>query len=404
MKGGGDSMNKWDKYIDSIYNISDGSFVSKIAFVVWIIFIYIGTVVLQYIEKPLFIQSIVFTIAILIYILFYWYSRLLTDRRKWIYLLAQGSLLFISSFLVPHGSPIIMAGLLPLLVSQSITIFENSLKVFIVFIGAYSLYCIAIWLNYGLQELPVFILIFFFNVTIVNFYSVIYNRQVNARLRMKYYLQELETAHRKVEELTLSNERQRMARDLHDTLAQGLAGLIMQLEAVDAHQQRGNTNRSHEIIQQSMIRARETLKNARTAIDDLRSDSIEDTDFYREVLKKIKDFKETALIEVNDDIEPIKQLSVLTMEHTLYIISECLANVAKHAQAQWVKMTIKQANNYLIIEIIDNGIGFKTNSIGKQAGKYGLLGLNERVRLIGGKIVIASNPGKGTKVSVTVPI
>jgi two-component system, NarL family, sensor histidine kinase YdfH len=404
MMKGGDSMNKWNKYIDSIYNLSDGSFVSKIAVVVWIGFIYLGTVVLQYIEKPLFIQSIIFTIAILIYILFYWYSRLLTDRRKWVYLLAQGSLLFISSFLVPHGSPIIMAGLLPLLVSQSIAIFENSLKVIIVFIGAYVFYCVAIWLNYGLKELPVFILLFFFNVTIVNFYSVIYNRQVNARLRMKYYLQELETAHRKVEELTLSNERQRMARDLHDTLAQGLAGLIMQLEAVDAHLHRGNTNRSHEIIQQSMIRARETLKNARTAIDDLRTDSIGETDFYREVLKKIKDFKDTALIEVNDDIEPIKQLSVLMMEHSLYIISECLANVAKHAQAQWVKVTIKKANNSLIIEIIDNGIGFKTNSIGKQAGKYGLLGLNERVRLIGGKIVIDSHPGKGTKVSVTVPI
>jgi two-component system, NarL family, sensor histidine kinase YdfH len=404
MKKGGDSMNKWNKNMDSIYNISDGLLVSKIAVVVWIFLIYIGTVVLQYIEKPLFIQSIVFTIAILIYILFYWYSRLLTDRRKWVYLLAQGSLLFISSFLVPHGSPIIMAGLLPLLVSQSIAIFENSLKVIIVFIGAYALYCVAIWLNYGLKELPVFILLFFFNVTIVNFYTVIYNRQVNARLRMKYYLQELETAHRKVEDLTLSNERQRMARDLHDTLAQGLAGLIMQLEAVDAHLQRGNTNRSHEIIQQSMIRARETLKNARTAIDDLRSDSIEDTDFYREVLKMITDFKETALIEVNDHIEPIKQLSALTMEHSLYIISECLANVAKHSQAKMVNITIKKVNKYLVIELIDNGIGFKINSIGKHSGKYGLLGLKERVRLVGGRIEMNSNPGKGTKISITVPI
>ncbi|MFS0778461.1 sensor histidine kinase [Neobacillus sp. 3P2-tot-E-2] len=397
-------MNKWNKNMDSIYNISDGLLVSKIAVVVWIFLIYIGTVVLQYLEKPLFIQSIVFTIAILIYILFYWYSRLLTDKRKWVYLLAQGSLLFISSFLVPHGSPIIMAGLLPLLVSQSIAIFENSLKVIIVFIGAYALYCIAIWLNYGLKELPVFILLFFFNVTIVNFYTVIYNRQVNARLRMKYYLQELETAHRKVEDLTLSNERQRMARDLHDTLAQGLAGLIMQLEAVDAHLHRGNTNRSHEIIQQSMIRARETLKNARTAIDDLRSDSIEETDFYREVLKMITDFKETALIEVNDHIEPIKQLSALTMEHSLYIISECLANVAKHSQAQMVNITIKKVNKYLVIELIDNGIGFKINSIGKHSGKYGLLGLKERVRLIGGRIEMNSNPGKGTKISITVPI
>lgn len=403
MKKGGGLMNKWNKNIDSIYNISDGLLVSKIAVMVWICIIYLGTMVLQYIEKPVFIQSIVFTFAIFIYILFYWFSTLLTDRRKWVYLLTQGSILFISSFLVPHGSPIIMAGLLPLLVSQSITIFENSLKIFIVFIGAYAFYCVAIWLNYGLQELPVFILLFFFNVTIVNFYSVIYNRQVNARLRMKYYLEELETAHRKVEDLTLANERQRMARDLHDTLAQGLAGLIMQLEAADAHLQNGNTNRSHSIIQQSMIRARETLRNARTAIDDLRSESKEETDFYREVLKKINGFKETTPIEVNFYIEPIRQLSVLTMEHSLYIISECLANVAKHSQAQMVNITIKKVSNYLIIEIIDNGIGFKINSIGKHSRKYGLLGLKERGRLIGGRIEMNSNPGKGTKISVTVP-
>lgn len=72
---------------------------------------------------------------------------------------------------------------------------------------------------------------------------------------MEYYVRELEAAQLKVEELTLANERHRIARDLHDTLAQGLAGLIMQLEAVDAHLQNENYTRSKEIIKQSMIRA-----------------------------------------------------------------------------------------------------------------------------------------------------
>ncbi|MFC4323717.1 sensor histidine kinase [Litchfieldia salsa] len=390
--------------IDSIKNVSVELLVSKIGVIVWIFFIYLGTMVLQYIEQPVFIQSVVFTIAILIYILCYWFSNLLTDRRKWVYLFSQGSLLFISSFLVPHGSPVIMAGLLPLLVSQSITIFENSIKVFIVFIGAYTIYCVAIWLNYGLQELPILVLIFFFNITIVNFYSVLYNRQVKARLRMEYYLEDLETAHHKVENLTLAIERQRMARDLHDTLAQGLAGLIMQLEAVDAHLQNGNINRSEEIIQQSMIRARETLKNARKAIDDLRTKSVEETDFNHEILNRIKEFKETAAIEVNYEIETIQQLSSLTMEHSLFIVSECLANIVKHSQAKMVKITVKNVNDFLKIEIIDNGIGFNPRSIGKHSGRYGLLGLRERVRLIGGKLEINSCPGKGAKVSINVPV
>lgn len=102
----------------------------------------------------------------------------------------------------------------------------------------YGLFCVAIGINYGLDDLPLLIPVLFIILSIIIFYTVLYNRQVNERQRMGYFLRELEQAHQKVEELTLSNERQRMARDLHDTLAQGLAGLIMQLEAVDAYLQR----------------------------------------------------------------------------------------------------------------------------------------------------------------------
>lgn len=384
--------------------LSDGLILSRIANIFWILVAYIGTMLLQNIQKALFFQSIVFTFIIAIYILLYCFSHSFTHKRSWVYFIVQGSLIFISSFLVPKGSPVILLCLLPVLVAQSITIFQKSIKILIIFIAAYFLYGIVIWLNYGLQELPIFIIVFFINLTVVNFYSVIFNRQVQASLRMEYYLQELETAHQKVEKLTLANERQRMARDLHDTLAQGLAGLIMQLEAVDAHLKKGNTNRSQEIIHQSMIRARETMRNARTAIDDLRTKSIEKTDFNCEVHRKIKEFTEATSIKVDYDLDPIAMLSNLIMEHSLYMISECLTNIAKHAQAQRVKIMIKKMNKYLIIKIEDDGVGFKTQTIGKYSGNYGLLGLNERVRLIGGKLEIHSFPCSGTKISITVPI
>ncbi|MFB3168591.1 sensor histidine kinase [Neobacillus sp. 179-C4.2 HS] len=384
--------------------LSDGLILSRIANIFWILVAYVGTMLLQNIQKALFFQSIVFTLIIAIYILLYYFSHSLSHNRSWVYFIIQGSFIFISSFLVPKGSPVILLCLLPVLVAQGMLIFQKSFKILIIFIAAYFLYGIVIWLNYGLQELPIFILVFFINLTIVNFYSVIFNRQVQASLRMEYYLQELETAHQKVEKLTLANERQRMARDLHDTLAQGLAGLIMQLEAVDAHLKNGNTNRSQEIIHQSMIRARETMGNARKVIDDLRTKSIEKTDFNCEVHRKIKEFTEATSIKVDYDIDPIAVLSNLIMEHSLYMISECLTNIAKHAQAQRVKIMIKKVNKYLIIKIEDDGVGFKTQTIGKYSGNYGLLGLNERVRLIGGRLEIHSFPCSGTKISITVPI
>ncbi|MGM0922955.1 MAG: sensor histidine kinase [Bacillota bacterium] len=195
-----------------------------------------------------------------------------------------------------------------------------------------------------------------------------------------------------------------MARDLHDTLAQGVAGLIMQLEAIEAHIKNGNTVRSQEIIKISMQQARETLSNARKAIDDLRAKGIEDIDFYHACIEKVEKFSETNPIEVVYEIEPIKNLSGLKKEHSLYILSECLTNVSKHSKAKKMNVKIKMVNDFLLMKVEDNGIGFPTNQVGKYIGKYGLLGLKERVRIIDGTIDIISSKSAGSTISVRIPI
>ncbi|WP_175638356.1 sensor histidine kinase [Metabacillus schmidteae] len=370
----------------------------------WIILVYSGAILLQFISKPLIIQTIVFTFIIAVHISLYWKCDLLIGNYRWVYFFFQGILIIISSFLIPSGSPVILIGLLPILIAQSITIFQNNFKVFIVFIILYSSYCVTIGITYGIEELPIFIPILFIILTIVIFYSVTYNRQVNARVRMEYYLQELEEAHQKVEELTLLNERQRMARDLHDTLAQGVAGLIMQLEAIEAHARNGNTKRSQEIIKLSMQQARDTLKNARKAIDDLRTKELEDIDFYRACVEKLVIFSKTNPIKVEYEIEPIQNLSGLKKEHSLYILSECLTNVSKHSKAKKVKVTISKEQNFLFMEVEDDGVGFPAHQVGKYIGKYGLLGLKERARIINGSLDIISSHDTGTSISVRIPI
>lgn len=297
-----------------------------------------------------------------------------------------------------------LIGLLPVLIAQSIIILNSKLKAIIFFIISYGLYCIAIAINYGASELPIFIPIFFLILLIVIFYTISYNRQVRARERMEFYLQQLELAYQKVEELTLSNERQRMARDLHDTLAQGLAGLIMQLEAVSVHIKNGNVTRSNEIISNSMHQARETLKDARTVIDNLRTESLEVIDFQTAVQEEIKKFEDVTGIHVEKEISQVYSLSNLSMEYSVYIIRESLNNIMKHSQADKVRIKIYSKVGQLYMEITDNGIGFSSENIGKQTGKYGLIGLQERVRLVGGRLTIESTAGKGTKLFITVPI
>ncbi|MFJ7994831.1 sensor histidine kinase [Peribacillus frigoritolerans] len=397
-----EKFNPLYKKLDQEPNV--GIIFSRMSNLFWILLVYIGALIVQNIQQSTIIPSIIFSLILAIHSVLYFFSSSFKQKKSWYYFFAQASLLFISAFILPKGSPIVLIGLLPVLIAQSIIILNNKLKAIIFFIVSYGLYCIAMAINYGASELPIFIPIFFVILLIVIVYTVSYNRQVRARERMEFYLQQLEIAYQKVEELTLSNERQRMARDLHDTLAQGLAGLIMQLEAVSVHIKSGNVARSNEIIHYSMQQARETLKDARTVIDNLRTGSLKDADFHRAVLEEIKKFEEISGVHVEKEINQVYPLSNLSMEYCIYIIRESLNNIMKHSRADQVRIKIKSKDDQLYIEVTDNGIGFSTKNIGKQTGKYGLIGLQERVRLVGGKISIDSIPGEGTVLVITVPM
>ncbi|MBT2281934.1 sensor histidine kinase, partial [Priestia megaterium] len=236
-------------------------------------------------------------------------------------------------------------------------------------------------------------------------YAVMFFRQVHAKIRIQTSLYELELAHRKVEELTLANERQRMARDLHDTLAQGLAGLIMQLEAINAHLSKGNIKRGQEIVQQAMERVRGALADARSVIDNLRSQSDLNVDFTENIRDEVYRFTSATGISCELDINPMSFLPALITEHGQYIISECLTNIARHAQANHVWMKIeKRINDILYIEIKDDGIGFDSEIIGKQAGHYGLIGMKERIRILKGTININSKMQEGTHIQIEIPM
>ncbi|GGH83282.1 NarL family two-component system sensor histidine kinase YdfH [Pullulanibacillus pueri] len=383
--------------------ISDIFIVSRLPVILIIVFVGVISLILQNIYHPLLVQSIIFTLLIIVHMLVYWFSNTLTQYSKWLYIVVQYSIIHLSVFILPEGAFAFFIGSLPILLVQFIPLFQNTLKITALFSGLFIIYLILTIINKGPNALPVYFAVTFFLLIMVIFYSATYNRQVDARIRMEYYLNKLQSAYQKVEYLTLVNERQRMARDLHDTLAQGLAGLIMQLEAMDAHLKKGNTPRAQEIVQSSMVHARETLRNARKAIDDLRENGYIEN-FHQAVLNIIEQFEHTRFIKVDHDIDPVPALSNFVMENSLYILSECLENITKHAEATRTKIKIKKIDDALLMEITDNGKGFKTKNIGKQLGKYGLLGLKERSQLIGADLLINSTPGSGTIVTVTIPL
>ncbi|MFJ2043352.1 sensor histidine kinase [Paenibacillus taichungensis] len=376
---------------------------SRLPIIIWIVLVSIVTVALQTMSVPLVVPSLFFVIIMVLHMYLYWRVSDIINRSKALYLFIQGGLIFGSSFIMPDGLPVILIGLIPVLIGQSVAIFFETKKVVFVAFVLYLFFClITLWVK-EVQDLALFIPLLMLMIVVVMAYALLYYRQVNARVRTQTFLRDLELTHQKVEELTLANERQRMARDLHDTLAQGQAGMIMQLEAIDAYLSRGNIDRAHEIVLSSMGQARQTLGDARKAIDDLRTRATPAVNFNEAIHDQLQRFRLATGVNVKLEATIKSVLSGAKMEHVLHMLSETLTNVARHAQASDVSINIGDNQQQFHMVIKDNGRGFNIGKIGKETGHYGLIGIHERARLIGGQIHIESN-NEGTTIELSVPV
>lgn len=223
---------------------------------------------------------------------------------------------------------------------------------------------------------------------------VMYNQQLAERQKAVELAESLESANAKlaaynakIEALTLQNERQRMARELHDTLAQGVAGLVLQLEAVKAHLTADRKERAAEIVEQSIARARSTLAESRAAIDNLRAVPVNATDAVR---GQVEYFKQSTGVACEAELSVTEnQLAPEVIDHAMHILSESLTNISRHAQATQVKVKFFIQNQTLELEVRDNGKGFDVKQETK--GHYGLLGMHERARLTGGQLAVESD-------------
>jgi NarL family two-component system sensor histidine kinase YdfH len=282
-------------------------------------------------------------------------------------------------------------------------------------VGGYGLVCLLSMIpadgNNILQALALFFLAMVPLMLCLLGYVVLYQRQVSERERTQILLRKLETAHaelaayaERVEDLTILAERRRMARELHDTLAQGLAGLILQFEAVRLHLAGGRTERAGEIIDQAQARARTALRAARHAIDDLRATTDEVTDLYDAVQEEVARFSAATGIACEADVAPLKTLPATLATPALRTISEGLTNVARHAQARHVWVQASLIDHSMEIGVRDDGIGLDLEAATGQAGHYGLLGLRERARLAGARLEVASVPGEGTTLRLFLPL
>ena len=149
-----------------------------------------------------------------------------------------------------------------------------------------------------------------------------------------------------------------------------------------------------------MQKARATLAEARRAIDDLRRPPA--ADLATALHQEAGHFSASTGIACRTVIETPTDLPEPILEAALRAVSESLSNVARHARAQHVDLTVAVTDGCLEIEVADDGIGFDPQSV--EAGHYGLLGIRERVRLAGGSLQVGSEAGHGTHLHIRFPL
>ena len=343
------------------------------------------------------------------HIYLHWKVNWVEKHRRWLggYTVLQGLLAFGITFLA--GNAAMVFCLFMALIGELLAIYRITIGGILISVYLLCLAFTNFILLVGVKQAGWFALGTIPTIIFVGLYVILFSRQAEANTRARELLAELEAANRQlsdyaaqVEDLTLATERQRMARELHDTLSQGLAGLILQLEAVDAHLANQRLERARTILQQSMEKARGTLSEARQAIDNLRQPP--EHDLAEAVQEEAKHFTVATGIVCEPQIDLQIDVPGTVAEAAGKAVSEGLSNIARHAQAKSVKLRIaaNKELNGLAVEITDDGIGFDPGAV--EAGHYGLVGMRERVRLAGGSLELQSASGQGTCVRISFPL
>ena len=203
-------------------------------------------------------------------------------------------------------------------------------------------------------------------------------------------------------EAAILKERTRMARDIHDTLAQGFTGVIVQMEAAeealleeDSEHAIGHVHRAREL-------ARESLREARRSVHALRPQALEKAPFADALEAIIKNTAAGTALRTEFRItgKP-RELARLVEENLLHIGQEALTNSLKHAHATKFQAQLSFNPDAVYLELQDNGDGFNVGN--SNGGGFGLIGMKERAEQIGATVDVSSKPGAGTSIVAVSP-
>lgn len=203
----------------------------------------------------------------------------------------------------------------------------------------------------------------------------------------------------------VASERARLAREFHDTLAQGLAGISAQLENADA--QIAEHHPAGPRVKTALELSRSSLTEARRSVLALRPGPLSASSFATAFHETVRAWQQQHEIPLRVDlagiVEPDDEKTQIAL---LRFLQEGLANVARHAAASEATLTVSGIGDQLIIDIFDDGVGFDPNALGPgdSQGGFGLVTARERLKSVGADLSIESSPESGTTITAIVAL
>ena len=202
--------------------------------------------------------------------------------------------------------------------------------------------------------------------------------------------------------LARAEERTRLAREIHDTLAQGLTAIALHLEGALTHLTT-KPERARERLERALQTARESLEDARRSVLDLRGGPAAGQPLGAAIRALARSFTAETGVRVRVRVEQKRALPVRVESELFRIAQEALTNIHRHARATEAEVLLQDTPRGVRLSVHDNGTGFDPRTAG--ADRHGLVGMRERARLLGGALRITSRrePPSGTTVIASVP-
>ncbi len=200
-------------------------------------------------------------------------------------------------------------------------------------------------------------------------------------------------------------ERQRLAREIHDTLAQGFVSIVLHLEAAEQALPAGlPVVQQH--LGQAKTTARQSLAQAREVVQDLRAQPVEGSPLPAAIRQAVENWAAAtgvaATVAITGDVHPIPPDVEVTL---LRAVQEALANVRKHASASRLAVTLSYMGDEVVLDVQDNGAGIGAAATDPLLSSgYGLTAMRERVEQHHGSLLIESSPGEGTTLVIEIPL